>query len=214
MERRKRMVSRAGSCVAVLLAAFGAIGITAAPAAALTPEECEALVAEGIEAREDLAALIEARNESGSTATTSEAVGAYVNDLLAKAAINLFGFVSADAGAPLELCLPQGTTTLTMFSEPVVLFQGLVTKKFEPVTVQIPAGTSCGQHTLRATGQGVDQSVTFDVKGACGGTSPDILGVPLPRTGAELARLAAIGVGLTIVGAVVLRGRRAWQATP
>lgn len=188
----------------------GAFSLLSSPAGALSESECEALVEEGRQARDDLATLLEAVSD-GSTGTTSEDTGSYVADLLTSAAINEFGFVSADAGAPLELCVPEGTTRLTMFSDPIVLWEGLATSKASPISVVIPAGVSCGLHELAATGNGVDQRVSFEVKGACvaaGSASPSIAGIPLPRTGAEIGRTVAVALGLVAVGTVVVRGRR------
>jgi hypothetical protein len=199
-----------------VLAAATLLG--ASPAGGLTPEECEQLVEEGSQAREDLAGLIEAvTGNTGTTNTTTAEIGAYVADLIATAQINELGFVSADAGAPLEVCVPEGTTKLTMFSEPLVLWEGLATTASYPVSVVIPTSAACGQHTMQATGAGVDKSVAFEVKGACTSAGTEVLGVTLPRvlprTGTELARLVAIGVALTLAGSAAVRGRRARRAT-
>jgi len=58
-----------GAAVAAL-ALVTLVVVDAQPAAAMTPEECAALVAEGQQAREDLAKLIDSQG-TGSTDTTS-----------------------------------------------------------------------------------------------------------------------------------------------
>ena len=192
----KRLVSVAA------LALVALVVIDAQPAAAMTPEECAALVAEGQQAREDLAKLIDSQG-TGSTDTTSPELASYLEELLDSAAINEFGFVSADAGAPLELCVPEGTDTVTLFSDPVVLWTGLATTPAYPITVEIPAGIECGTHTIEATGAGVSESVETQVAGACVTTGAG--GTDLPRTGADIGRLVGAGVALIAVGWAVTR---------
>ena len=192
---------------AILMSTLTWVVAFAPPASAeLTTEECQALVEEGEQAREDLAKLIESQGSGAgdTTSTTSAEIGTYVQELLESAAINVLGFVSADAGAPLDVCLPKGTTTLTMFSDPVVLWEGLATTDFYPVTVVIPADAECGTHDMTATG-GETTTVQFTVGGDC--VDPDSGGA-LPRTGAEIGMTVGIGVALLAVGWAVLRGRR------
>ena len=184
---------------------------------ALSPDECADLVEEGAEARLDLAKLIEgqadAQGSTGTTDTTTPEIASYVAELLESASINVFGFVSADAGAPLDLCLPEGASAVTMFSTPVVLWQGLATADAYPVTVTVPADTACGTHTLQATGAGVDQSVEFVVEGACASDS-GASGLALPRTGAEIVRAVAIALSLIAIGYAVVSARRTWVRRP
>jgi len=194
-----------------LVAVLGGV-VLAWPASAsthsLTQSECESLVEEGKQAREDLAKLIESQGQNGGTTqTTSEAVGSYVNQLLESSQINEFGFVSADAGAPLDVCLPAGTTKLTMFSEPVVLWEGSATTGIQPVTVTIPADAECGTHTLEATGPSVDESTDFTVGGSCEEAGAG--GGALPRTGAAIGSALALALGLIAVGYAAIRSRRA-----
>jgi hypothetical protein len=200
-----------GAFVAAVLSivAMGSVVLLAPPASAeLSPQECAALVAEGEQAREDLAKLIESQGPGGDTTeTTSEAIGSYVEGLLESAAINAFGFVSADAGAPLDLCLPKGTDTLTMFcdGDPIVLWEGNATFDAFPVTVQIPADAGCcGTQEMVATGPGVNERVSFTVAGECA-----VAGSSIPRTGAEIGGLLAIGLGCLAIGYAAIRGRRA-----
>jgi LPXTG-motif cell wall-anchored protein len=200
--KRTRWIAVASGAV---VAAAVTLVLTPPSAGALTAEECAEVVAEGKQAREDLAKLIESQDPD-STATTSAEIGTYVEELLESAAINQFGFVSADAGAPLELCVPKGTTKLTLFSDPVVLWEGLATTDAFPVTVTIPTSVDCGTHELVATGPGVEQTVETTVGGTC--ADPDSDGGALPRTGAEIGTTLGIGVALVAVGWSVLRGRR------
>ena len=76
-----------------------------------------------------------------------------------------------------------------------------------PVTVTIPADAECGEHTMQATGPGVDESTEFTVAGDCvepGSTG----GSDLPRTGVEIGGALAIGLGLIAIGYAAVRGRR------
>jgi len=185
------------------------------PAAAeLSQEECAALVAEGEQARDDLARLIEGQGGGGgSTTTTSPEIASYLADLLDSAAINQFGFVSADAGSPLDLCLPLGTDTLTLYPEGIVLWTGVATTDPYPVTVEIPADAECGAHELVATGPGVSETVDFVVAGTCVAGNSVSGGTDLPRTGADIGRMVGAGVALIAVGWALYRGRRGRLAT-
>lgn len=201
------------------MAVVGAVvvaGVALTPGAGARPQsrlhhsssDCGALVAEATQAKADLAKLIASQQNGGATATTTPEIASYVASVIASASINAFGFVSADAGAPLELCVPAGTTALTMYSTPVVLWTGSASTTNYPVDVVIPAGVDCGTHTLRATGNGVDQSVQFAVNGQC----TKVLGVTisnsLSRTGAEIGRALAVALSLLAIGfAVVVAGR-------
>lgn len=202
----------------VALVGFGVlVALPAVSAGALTSEQCEELVEEGAQARADLQKLIEATADTPGGADTSDpAVATYVAELVQSASINAFGFVSGGAGQDLDLCLPEGTDTLTMFSEPVVLWQGLASSDAFPVTVTIPADTECGEHELRATGDGVDERVTFEVGGDCvtatsalGATTSGGGGGLLPRTGAEIARVVTLALALIALGYSMVRSRRA-----
>ena len=181
----------------------------ASPVGALTTEECEALVDEGEQARDDLQTLIEAVEDDPSAGDTSDPeTQSYVADLLESASINELGFVGADAGEPLDVCLPEGTTKLTMFSDPVVLWEGTATTDAYPVSVTIPSNATCGTHTLSATGPGVERSVQFEVAGSCVAAAGATAGF-LPRTGAEIGRIVAIGLALVAIGYSMVRSRRA-----
>ncbi len=179
------------------------------PAQALTAEECAQLVDEGVQARADLQKLIAAVADDPSVGSTSDPdTASYVADLIAKSSINVFGFVSASAGSPLELCLPEGTTALTMFSDPVVLWTGPPATAAQPVTVVIPTGTECGEHDLVATGEGAEQRATFTVAGSCTEVLAETVSGALPRTGAEIGRIAALGLALVVIGFSITRRRR------
>jgi hypothetical protein len=185
--------------------------------AELSAAECGALVEEGAQARADLAKLIEGQQaqqgQTGTTNTTSPQIASYVSGLLTSAQINVFGFVSADAGAPLDVCLPAGTTKLTLFSDPVVLWEGVASFAAFPVTVRIPTSVECGAHTMQATGPGVDQSVQLTVGGACAAPGSGAGGGLLARTGADLGRDVGIAVGLLALGYAVISARRARSAS-
>jgi LPXTG-motif cell wall-anchored protein len=197
------------------LVLVGQVAVTAQVAGALTGDECADVVAEGTQARGDLAKLIESTqggSAGGVTTTTSPETASYVAALLSSASINQFGFVSADAGAPLELCVPAGTTKLTLFSDPVVVWEGAATTDAYPVTVTIPLGLECGTHRLQATGPAVDQSVEFTVAGSCTSVQGAVIvrnGLGLPRTGAEIGTTLAVGIGILAAGLAALRARRA-----
>jgi hypothetical protein len=217
MTQRARVAWLGAICLIVL-----SVATALAPSAgALTEAECDTVVAEGKQARDDLAKLIEAvANNPATTNTTSAETGSYVADLLVKAQINEFGFVSADAGAPLELCLPEGTTKLLLFSDPVVLYNGPPASAAQPLTVTIPAGLACGTHTLTASGarNGAEfsESSTFNVAGSCA-TPASVSGGgirgALPFTGAELGRLVGVSLALIALGYAAVRGARRSRAT-
>lgn len=192
--------------IAILCTAF----IVMTPAAhALTPEECESLVAEGVQARADLQKLIDRVSEDPSVGNTSDPdTASYVAELIATAGINEFGFASASADAPLDICLPEGTTQVTLASDPVVVWTGPPASANQPVTIEIPAGIECGTHTLRATGDGVDQSVSFVIGGKCTEVKGSTTSSFLPRTGADIGRLVGLGVALIAVGFSISRRRR------
>jgi hypothetical protein len=212
MSQRARAAFVGAICMIVMTVA----GAFAPPAGALTTAECEKLVAEGKQARDDLAALIEAVSKAPATTnTTSAETGSYVADLLVKSQINEFGFVSADGGAPLELCLPEGTTKLVLFSDPIVLYDGPPSVAAQPLTVTIPTGLACGTHTLTASGarDGVDfsESSTFTIAGTCVTPASAGGGGPvgnLPFTGADVGRLVGVALALIALGYAVVRGAR------
>ncbi len=204
-------IRRAGGVVAILLGGHAVLMATpaAAIAGALTPEECASLVEEGQQARDDLAKLIEGANSGGGvTTTTTPEIASYVAELAASAAINPFGFVSADAGAPLDLCVPAGTTKITLFSDPIVLWEGVATTDAYPVTVEIPSGLECGAHRIQATGVAVDQSVEFTVSEGCAEVKGVTIVPGLPRTGAAVGGTVATAVGLIALGLAAVRARR------
>lgn len=192
--------------IAILCTSF----IVMAPAAnALTDEECASLVAEGSQARTDLQKLIDRVSADPSAGDTSDPdTASYVAELIASAGINEFGFVEASAGAPLDICLPEGTTQVTLASDPVVVWTGPPASADQPVTIQIPASIECGSHTLRATGAGVDKSTSFEVGGSCTKVAGSTVSSFLPRTGAEVGRLVGVGVALIAIGFSISRRRR------
>jgi len=202
--RRWSTAVLAGSLVALVVGSIPSAGARMTRAATLTQAQCAALVAEGAQARDDLAKLLESQGSGGATATTTPEIASYVAGLLRSASTNIFGFVSAGAGQPLDVCLPKGSTRFTLFSTPVVLWEGLATTDPYPVTVIIPGGTTCGTHTFQATGEGVDQSVQSEVTGACSTRTTG----PLPRTGVEIGRYLAVALALIAVGYAVVTARR------
>jgi len=187
--------------------------------AALTVEQCAELIEEGELARDDLAKLLEAVEEDPSIAEGGDGdggdgdggfdIGQYIADLTSSAAINIFGFVPpVVAGAPLDVCLPGGTTTLVLDGT-LVLWEGLCTTDPCPVTVLIPSGIECTEHTMTAigtdpeTGEPFERTVTFLVTGDCGSS-----GTPLPVTGAQAGKLLIIATGLLVLGGAALYGSR------
>lgn len=183
------------------------------PAGALTAQECRALVEEGRQAREDLQKLIEAAADDPSLGNTDDPdIASYVADLIASTQINEFGFVDVNAGEVLELCLPEGTERLTLYSHPIVLWEGLATHDAYPVAVVVPAGIECGDHELRATGDGVDQAVSITIDTNCQVDDATVLGETvsraLPRTGAALGQWVAVGLALVVLGYSIVRSRR------
>jgi LPXTG-motif cell wall-anchored protein len=186
---------------------------------ALTVEECAELIEKGELARDDLAKLLEAVEEDPSIAEGGGDggdggfdVGAYVEQLTEDAAINIFGFVPpVVAGAPLDVCLPGGTTTLVLDGT-IVLWEGLATTDPFPVTVLIPGGIECSEHTMTAigtdpeTGEPFERTVTFLVVGDCSTGGPGT--PPLPVTGAQAGKMAIIAIGLVVLGGAALFGSR------
>lgn len=214
--RLSQKVRRSAGVVAILLGGHAVVIGTPAAAltVALTAEQCASLVAEGQQARDDLATLIAGSTSGGgATTTTTPEIASYVAALVASAAINQFGFVSADGGAPLDLCVPAGTTKITLFSDPIVLWEGLATTAAYPVTVQIPSGLECGTHRIQATGAAVDQSVEFTLSQGCTQVRGVTIARGLPRTGAAIGGTVAVGVGLIALGSAAVRARRSrWSA--
>ena len=212
-KRRIPMLVVLGALIAGLFA------FTSQPAsAALTEDQCAELIEKGELARDDLAALLEAVAEDPSIAEPSDSddpdafdIGAYLEELNADAAINIFGFVPpVIAGAPLDVCLPGGTTTLVLDGT-LVLWEGNCTSDICPVTVLIPAGIACTEHTMTAigtdpeTGEPFERTVTFLVAGDCSNGST---GTPLPVTGAQAGKMLIIAVGLVVLGGAALYGSR------
>lgn len=221
--RRKRRISML-VVVGALIA--GLFALAPQPAnAALTVEQCTELIEEGELARDDLAKLLEAVEDDPSLLDDSGDdggddggdddgegfdVGQYVADLTASAAINIFGFVPpVVAGAPLDVCLPGGTTTLVLDGT-LVLWEGLCTTDPCPVTVLIPSGIECTEHTMTAigtdpeTGEPFERTVTFLVTGDCGTTGT----TPLPVTGAQAGKLLILATGLLVLGGAAIYGSR------
>jgi hypothetical protein len=204
------MISKTAAAALAAAITFVAVAtVLASPAAALTQEECQELIEEGEEAREDLQNLIEKAAEDPSLADGADdpETASYLTELIASTQINEFGFVDAVPGEPLELCLPKGTTQLTLFSDPIVLWEGLATTDAFPVTVTIPVGLDCGDHELRATGDGVDQRATVNIDENC--TTAAGVGGVLPRTGAEIGQWVAVALALIAIGYSIVRSRRA-----
>lgn len=212
----------------VLSLLLGSTVLSITPAsAALTVDECKSLIEEGELARDDLAKLLAAVEENpdllggddtsggdGGDGGDTFDVGAYVEELTASAAINIFGFVPpVIAGAPLDLCLPEGTTALYLDGT-LVLWTGLANTDPFPLTVLIPAGIGCSEHTLTAkgtdpeTGQPFERTVTFLVAGDCGSS-----GTTLPVTGAQAGKLLIVAVGLIVLGGAALVGTRRRTST-
>lgn len=113
---------------------------------------------------------------------------------------------SAGPGDPVELngtgFRPGTTITITFESTPVVLETTVADASGSfSETVRIPRGAAPGEHTLRASGTA-----------AGGGTRSisvpfTVVGGGLAFTGANVLMLAAIAIGLVIVGTVLVTAK-------
>lgn len=117
------------------------------------------------------------------------------------------GAVATAAGDEATITLPGyavgSTLTVTIFSDPVVIYDGPVTSDPQVITFTVPDGFEPGTHRIEAVGVNADDETLVT-------DCPEfqVLGSTLPRTGSDPGVLVGAGAALFVLGSAVLYGTR------